>query len=196
MREQTFLFTDLVGYTALADAEGDERAADVALLLHRRVRGLLERFEAREVKALGDGIMLRCADPGAAVRLALRIVTELEAEPGFPAVRVGVHTGPAVSRDGDWYGRGVNVAARLCSVAPGGEVLISDATRRAAGRMRKIDFGERRLHWLRNVTEPVETYSARARPCPGERLGIAAWASARRRSRPSAGPAGKTELAA
>ena len=187
MQEHTFLFTDLVGYTSLADAEGDDRAADVALLLHRRVRGLLGEFGAAEVKSLGDGLMLHCSDAAASLRLALRIVEELEAEPGFPAVRVGVHTGSAVTRDGDWYGRGVNVAARLCSVAPGGEVLASDATRRAARRLWKIDFGERRMHWLRNVTEPVATYSVRPRACPGGRLRSAARVAAARRGGPPAG---------
>jgi adenylate cyclase len=164
--EHTFLFTDLVGYTALTDSEGDERAVEVALLLHGRVREMLTAYDAEEVKALGDGIMLRCPDPAAAVQLGLRIVAELEADPAFPPVRVGIHSGPAVGRDGDWYGRTVNVASRLSSVAPGGEVLVSDVTRAAAGRLRKVDFGERHLHWLRNVTEPIGTYSVRRRACP------------------------------
>jgi adenylate cyclase len=170
----TFLFTDLVGYTALTDIEGDDRAAEVALELQRRVRRLLTRYGGEEVKALGDGIMLRCSDPAAAVRLGLHIVAELGDDPTFPPVRIGMHSGEAVARDGDWYGRTVNVAARLCAVAPGGEVLVSDATRSAAGRMPKIDFGERNLHWLRNVTEPIGTYSARARQCRVERIRDAA----------------------
>jgi len=161
----TFLFSDLVGYTALTDVEGDHKAAEVALELQRRVGELLPAFGAEQVKALGDGIMLRCDEPGAAVRLGLRIVAELGADPSFPLVRIGIHTGQAVAHDGDWYGMTVNVAARLCAVAPGGEVLVSDATRSAAGGIRKVDFGERRLHWLRNVTEPIGTYSARERPC-------------------------------
>jgi class 3 adenylate cyclase len=182
----TFLFTDLVGYTALTDAEGDDRAAEVALKLQRRVRDLLAGYGGEEVKALGDGIMLRCTDPAAAVRLGLRIVAELEADPTFPPVRVGMHSGQAVAHDGDWYGRTVNVAARLCSVAPGGEVLVSDATRGAAGRMRKVDFGDRRLHWLRNVTEPIGTYSARERSCWLERVRDAAGRAGTRRVRATA----------
>lgn len=156
---QTFLFADLVGYTALADTEGDDRAAQVALGFRARVQGLLDDG-AEEVKALGDGIMLRCGDAASGVRLALGIVATVEADPDLPTVRVGVHTGPAVARDGDWYGRAVNVAARLCSVAAGGEVVVSEATRSAAGEIPKVAFGERRLHWLRNVTEPVGTHSA------------------------------------
>lgn len=156
----TFLFADLVGFTALADSEGDDRALQVVLSLQARVRSLLAQHGAEEVKVLGDGVMLRCGDPRSAVLLGLRLVEELEGEEGFPPVRVGVHTGPALSSDGDWYGRTVNVAARLCAVAPGGEVMVSDATRRAAGEIEQIQWGERELHWLRNVSEPVSTYLA------------------------------------
>ena len=181
----TFLFTDLVGYTALADIEGDHRAAQVALELQRRVRALLPGFGGQEVKALGDGIMLRCGDPAAAIKLGLRIVAELEEDPTFPLVRIGIHSGEAVAHDGDWYGRTVNVAARLCAVAPGGEVLVSDATRDAAGRLPKVEFGERRLHWLRNVTEPVGTYSARQRACWAENVRGALDRLGRRSLRPA-----------
>jgi adenylate cyclase len=183
---QTFLFADLVGYTALTDAEGDDRAAEVALKLQGRIRELLGGYGGEEVKALGDGVMLRCADPPAAVRLGLRIVDEFEADPAFPPVRVGIHSGPAVARRGDWYGRTVNVAARLCSVAAGGEVLVSDATRAAAGRMWRVAFGERHLHWLRNVTEPIGTYSARERSCAVQRIRAAAASVTRDQPRPTA----------
>jgi adenylate cyclase len=170
----TFLFADLVGYTALADVEGDDRATEVALTLQHRIRELLRGHGGEEIKGLGDGVMLRCAEPASAVRLGLRIVDEFESDPACPPVRVGIHTGPAVAHRGDWYGRTVNVAARLCSVAAGGEVLVSDATRATAGRIRRVDFGERKLHWLRNVTEPIGTYSARERSWPTRSLLAAA----------------------
>jgi adenylate cyclase len=157
----TFLFADLVGFTALAELEGDDRALQVALGLQRRVRGLLAEHGAEEVKSIGDGLMLRCSKAGAAVLLGLRVV-ETADEPGFPPVRVGIHTGPALASEGDWYGRTVNVAARLCAVAPAGQALVSEATRAAAGRMRGVDYGERELHWLRNVSEPIGTYLVRA----------------------------------
>jgi adenylate cyclase len=166
MAHHTFLFTDLVGFTALTAMRGDDSAADVALGFYGRVRGLLERYCADEVKTMGDALMLRCDAPANAVELGLRIVRELEDEPGMPPVRVGMHTGPAVEREGDWYGTTVNVAARLCGAAGGGEVLVSDATRDAAGPMRKVKLGDRRLHWLKNVTEPVPAHLALERECP------------------------------
>jgi adenylate cyclase len=156
----TFLFADLVGFTALAELEGDERALEVVLTLQRRVGELLSAHQAEQVKAIGDGLMLRCDEPEAAIRLGLRLVDDLADEAGVPPVRVGIHTGPAVANDGDWYGRAVNVAARLCAVAPGGEVMVSESSRGAAAEMSGVDWSERELHWLRNVADPIATYRA------------------------------------
>jgi adenylate cyclase len=95
-RPHTFLFTDLVGFTALTASQGDDRAADVALEFYNRVRALLATHSAEEIKAIGDALMLRCDDPAAGVRLGLQIVDTLDAVDGFPPVRVGIYTGPAV----------------------------------------------------------------------------------------------------
>jgi adenylate cyclase len=153
--EHTFLFADLVGFTALTDAEGDARAAAVAAALTRRVRELADRHQAEVVKLMGDAVMIRCGDPSTAIRLGLQLIDEVDSDSELPPVRVGIHSGPAVSNEGDWYGRAVNVASRLCSVAAGGEVLVSETTLGAAPRLPKVEVGERRLHWLKNVTEPV-----------------------------------------
>jgi adenylate cyclase len=158
--EHTFLFCDLVGFTALTDAEGDERAAAVAAALQLRVQDVASDHGAEVVKAMGDAAMVRCEDPAGAIRFALRLVDEVDADPVLPPVRVGVHSGSAVGHDGDWYGRAVNVASRLCSVAAGGEVLISESTLAAASELPKVTVGERRLHWLKNVTEPVAARTA------------------------------------
>lgn len=162
----TFLFTDLVGFTALTAERGDDGAADVAIEFYRRVRPLLSQHNAEEIKAIGDALMIRCEEPSLAIELGLQIVSELDEDPEFPAVRVGVHTGTAVNREGDWYGAGVNVAARLCAAAGGGEVLVSEATREAAEPLRRVELGERRLHWLKNVTEPVAARLAEQAAAP------------------------------
>ena len=163
----TFLFTDLVGFTALTAAEGDERAADVAVEFSERVRPLLRRHNTEQIKAIGDALMLRSDEAADGIRLGLEIVGELERVSGFPPVRVGLHTGPAVERAGDWYGATVNVAARLCSAAAGGQVLASEETVTAAVGLEDVELGEQRLHWLKNVTEPVAARSVAAR----ERIG-------------------------
>jgi len=170
--EHTFLFMDLVGFTALTAERGDDSAAEVALRLYASVRPLLADYAGEEIKTIGDAMMIRCEQPEKAVDLGLCISEQIAGEPGFPPVRVGVHTGSAVAREGDWYGSGVNVAARLCSAAGGGEVLVSDAARRAAGAPSHIEFGPRRMRWLKNVPEPVDARSAALREdaAPGRSL--------------------------
>jgi len=80
----TFLFCDLVGFTALTDSEGDERAAAVAAALHNHACRLAAQHRAEVVKAMGDAAMIRCEDPAAAVLLALRLVDRVEADPALP----------------------------------------------------------------------------------------------------------------
>jgi len=155
VEEHTFLFCDLVGFTALTAAEGDMRGADVCEEFGNRVRPLLKEHRAEHIKSIGDALMIRSDEAALGIRLGIRVVTDLGQVRGFPPVRVGVHTGPAVTRGGDWYGTTVNVAARLCAAAGGGQVLASEAALEAARGLKEVDLGERRLHWLKNVTEPV-----------------------------------------
>jgi adenylate cyclase len=95
--EHTFLFCDLVGFTALTDSEGDERAAAVAAALQLRVRELTAEHGGEVVKQMGDAAMVRCSDAAATVELALRLVQRVEADPILPPVRVGIHSGTAVA---------------------------------------------------------------------------------------------------
>jgi adenylate cyclase len=168
----TFLFMDLVGFAALTAERGDDGAADVAMRLFASVRQLLPRHRGEEIKTIGDAMMVRCEDPRDGVELALKISEQIGDENGLPPLRIGIHTGSAVYRDGDWYGGAVNVAARLCSAAGGGEVLVSEAAREAAGSPHHIDFGLRRLHWLKNIPEPVAAGSAVRREAAHERRSL------------------------
>ena len=164
---QTFLFADLAGFTALTEAMGDEDAADLAREFSDDVGGMLADHRAEEVKAIGDALMIRAEEASGAVRLGLRIVHEVGGRDFFPTVRVGMDTGPAVERDGDWFGATVNVAARVSGVAGGGEVLLTESTRLACGKLAgDFDFHERGRQALRNVEEPVLLYAAVRRGGP------------------------------
>jgi class 3 adenylate cyclase/YHS domain-containing protein len=115
------------------------------------------------VKTIGDALMIRADAAERAVRLAIAIVYGIGRRHGFPAVRVGLHTGPAVERDGDWFGAAVNLAARVSGAAAGGEVLLTAAT---AERIRgdpgtpALILRSRGRRELRNVAEPVELIEA------------------------------------
>jgi adenylate cyclase len=158
--EHTFLFADLAGFAALTEAHGDEQAADLARDFSQRVREFLSDYEASEIKGIGDALMLRASSARQAVLLGLRVVHELGRSHGFPAVRIGMHTGPAVEREGDWFGATVNVAARVAGLAAGCEVLLTDATKHSAGDMANVQFRERGAERFKNVSEPVHLFAA------------------------------------
>jgi class 3 adenylate cyclase len=128
----TFLFADLVGFTAMTEEHGDEAAAGVAARFHAAMAMLTREHGALRVKSLGDGAMICAPDAARALDLAARTV-ELGRRPDLLPVRVGAHTGPAVAVGNDWYGASVNVAARLAESACANEAVVSHATRMAAG---------------------------------------------------------------
>jgi hypothetical protein len=87
-------------------------------------------------------------------------VHDVGAQHGLPLVRVGMHTGSAVERDGDWFGATVNLAARVSAAAAGGEALLTAATRAACGDLEGVELRERGRRAFRNVGEPVPVYAA------------------------------------
>jgi adenylate cyclase len=161
----TFLFADLAGFTALTEAHGDASASNIAADFVAGVRGILAEYDAEEVKTIGDEVMIRAADPVTAVRLGIGIVDQL-AFHGSPPVRVGMHSGPAIRRDGDWFGSTVNIASRVADAAKPGEVLLTDATRFALGEADGFRLEERGARYLKNVPELVPVYGV-SRPGGG-----------------------------
>ena len=156
----SFLFADLAGFTALTEAMGDEEAADLVGDFCAAVRELLPEHGAEEIKSIGDALMIRTEHAGDAIRLGLRIVNEIGGRNFFPTVRVGMDTGQAVEREGDWFGATVNTAARVSGVAAGGEVLLTEPTRHAAGTVEGVELREHGRRSLRNISEPVLLFEA------------------------------------
>ena len=150
----TFLFADLVGYTALTERRGDEAGARVAREFRRTMAALSRQHGARQVKSMGDGAMIWAPDAARAVALAAQTVLEVGTRPDLLPVRVGAHTGPAVMRGGDWYGSAVNLAARLARAAAPNEALISVTTRSAA-RQAEPALKSRCELVLRGVERPM-----------------------------------------
>ena len=156
----TFLFADIAGFTALTEAHGDEEAATLAADFCAAVKAELPTCEGAHVKSIGDALMLRIPDPAKAVLLALRITGDLMRDHGAPAVRVGLHHGPAVERDGDYFGATVNLAARVSAAAVGGEVLLTAHTAALAPEPDGVVYEARGRRDLRNVRDPVELVAA------------------------------------
>ena len=164
----TFVFADIAGFTALTEAHGDEDAAELAAAFCRTVKAELPDYGGEHIKTIGDALLLKIPRPGDAVRLSLRITHEIMRAHGSPAVRVGLHHGPAVFRDGEYFGAAVNLAARVSGVASGGEVLLTAHTAELAGEVEGVRFESRGRHALRNLTEPVDLCSALREGAPAE----------------------------
>ena len=171
-QQDTFLFADLSGFTALTEVHGDEEAADLVTEFAGAVDELLPEYAAEQVKTIGDAIMIRCDDAANAVRLGVRIAEEIGRRDHFPSIRVGMNTGEATGRGGDYFGATVNIAARVAGLAPGDQVLLTGATRSSAGSLGGLSVVELGAVPLRNVGAPVTLFRARGSAEPRTELPI------------------------
>ena len=119
-------FVDLTGFTSLTEAAGDELAVRSAAMLQELADEVARRYKGRLVKLLGDGAMLSFPDAAAAVPAIVQLMAAIEAA-GLPPGHAGIAAGPVVERDGDIFGRTVNLAARISSRARAGQVLVSQS---------------------------------------------------------------------
>lgn len=123
-RPPAMCFLDITGFTRLTSDHGDKAAADLADTLGRLVTRVSVAHGGRPVKWLGDGVMVHFRDPGPGVVAALTMAAEVP-RVGLPPAHVGLHAGPIVFQDGDYYGSTVNLASRIADYARPGEVLVS-----------------------------------------------------------------------
>jgi adenylate cyclase len=125
-------FLDITGYTRLTQEHGDAAAAQLAEQLGRLVQRTSIKYGGRPVKWLGDGVMFYFPNPGPGVVAALEMVDGV-IEAGLPPAHVGLHSGPVIFQEGDYYGQTVNVASRIAEYARPGEVLVSQEVVDASG---------------------------------------------------------------
>lgn len=156
------VFVDLSSFTALADAMGDLKGAEVLDRFSTLVRQAAKRFDGRVAKQIGDAFMLVFPQPGPAVACAAEIDRQARHEPQFPAVRSGVSWGPVLYRDGDYVGANVNLAARLAAAANRHQLLVSASARHEITSLPEIEFGQLPNRQLKGLVDEVELYEARS----------------------------------
>ncbi len=126
VRLPAMCFLDITGYTQLTQERGDDAAADIASTVRLLVQRSCVEHDGKPIKWLGDGVMFYFGDPGPAVRAALEMLEGLAAA-GLPPAHVGLHAGPVLFQEGDYFGQTVNLTARIADHARAGEVLVSEA---------------------------------------------------------------------
>jgi adenylate cyclase len=149
-------FADLAGYTRLTEEEGEEEAMSAVERFVEAVELTLPD-EARVIKSIGDEVMIVGSDPSALVDWAVgfqQIFTDR------PLPRIGMHYGATLYRDGDYYGRAVNLASRVAARSAGGEVLVTRPVIEHAGA--HLEFEKIAEVKLKGFREPTELFLARA----------------------------------
>jgi adenylate cyclase len=154
-------FLDLVGYTRLTEQHGDQVAAELAASLAVLVDRSSREHGGVPVKWLGDGVMVHFRDPAGAVLAALQMVAQLP-EAGLPPAHVGVAAGPVVVQGGDFFGRTVNLAARIAGHAGARQVLVSQSVVESASPT-GVSFVAVEEVQLKGFARPVRVLEARNR---------------------------------
>ena len=154
----TVVFADVEGSTALVDRVGDVAGTDAVGRQLDRVRERLGTYGGREVKSLGDGLMLTFGSPRQAVGFAL--ATQRALAMSSPRVRMGINTGEVIDTSTDPIGGAVNAAARIAARAVGGEVLISDVVRQLVGVAPAIAFVDRGRQRLKGFADRWHLWQA------------------------------------
>jgi adenylate cyclase len=151
-QEITVVFTDLEGFTAYTDANGD--AAAIALIdeHHKLAGSVVRQWKGKIVKHLGDGLLCTFPDPDSGSRAALAL---LHTAPAPLRLRAGVHSGEATVTRQDVVGHVVNVAARVCEEARGGQVMITSEVAEAIDPSRPLQLGRIKSRRLKGVKTPV-----------------------------------------
>jgi adenylate cyclase len=153
-------FADLAGYTRLTEEQGDEHAVGAVERFVEEVARTLP-IDARVLKTLGDEVMTVASDPVALTQWAVGF--QAHAPAGVPPPRIGIHYGEAIYRDGDYYCREVNQAARVVARAAGGEVLVTRTVVDLAEGVDGLAFKLIGEVGLKGFSEPTELFLASAR---------------------------------
>jgi adenylate cyclase len=151
-------FADLSGYTRLTEEAGDDEAARVSLTLAQLVKEVAAAHHGDVVKMLGDGVHFHFRDPGDAVRASLEIVDAVGPR-DLPPAHVGVNAGPMIYDEGDYFGRTVNIAARIASQASENQVFVGEDLVR---QVKPYGFQVREVGRfdLKGIARPVTLYEA------------------------------------
>ncbi len=160
---RTFLIADVRGYTRYTQQQGDEAAARLAAAFAELVRATTEESGGRLVELRGDEALVVFASPRQAIRTAValqkRFVERMNADDSLPLrVGIGLDAGEAVPVGEGYRGGALNLAARLCSIAQPGEVLLTESLTHLARRVDDLEYVDRGRRTLKGLEQPVRIF--------------------------------------
>jgi class 3 adenylate cyclase len=154
-----FLFADLRGYSDYVEAHGDQGGVELLERYRQLVRAAISPFEGAEIRTEGDSFYVVFPSASSAVSCAMSIVAgATKADPLIP-VGIGIHAGEAADTGEGPVGSAVNIAARVCSRAAAGEVLVTDTVRAVTRSVLPYRYVPRGTPALKGITEPIPLFS-------------------------------------
>jgi class 3 adenylate cyclase len=185
-RTNGFLFADLRDYTRYVESHGDRAAASLLDAYRELVRAAVAESGGAEIKTEGDSFYVVFPSASSAVQCGLAILeaaAKAGDRDGAPIrVGIGVHAGETVETSEGYVGSAVNMAARVCSQAKPGELLVTDTVRALTRTLLPVRFVDRRVRKLKGIEEPVTLYrvepaveqaaTALAKPVTGVRRSV------------------------
>ena len=162
---RTFVIADVRGYTTFTQANGDEAGARLAARFAEVTRECVTDAGGELVELRGDEALTVFDSPRAALRTAIalqrRFADEMRVDPALPLrVGIGIDAGEAVPVEGGYRGGALNLAARLCSLAVPGDVLISEGVVLLARHVEDVEYVDQGRVSLKGLREPVRYYRA------------------------------------
>ncbi|WP_376966427.1 adenylate/guanylate cyclase domain-containing protein [Bradyrhizobium erythrophlei] len=154
------LAADVVGYSALMERAEEATYAEIGRLRREVIEPGFGRHQGRLIKTTGDGILAEFASPLAALKCGLEIQDHLASHHSALQLRIGINLGDViVDEQGDVYGEGINIAARLESIADPGGILISGKVHSEVEGKLDASFEDRGEQQLKNISRPVRAYA-------------------------------------
>ena len=157
---RTVLFTDIEGSTSMVDRLGDDEAREITREIEKLTQAAIRDHQGVQVKTMGDGVLAWFSAASAGVEAAVQIQSQLANHERYSDVyvRIGLSAGEPIAESDDLYGATVNQAARIMSLALGGEILVS-ALVRGLLQGRRFQFQDRGQHQLRGFRESIQLFS-------------------------------------
>jgi adenylate cyclase len=154
--DATIAFIDVESFTQLAETEGDQTAMETMTRVDSIVRGLALEHHGKVVKQIGDALMLAFRRPAEAVAFAAALHDAMRDDTSIPPLRIGMHSGPAIYRAGDYIGSTVNLASRVTTTATAGQTVLTEAVAQELDDIASVEpIGVR---MLRGAARPIQLY--------------------------------------
>ena len=150
------MFTDIVGYTALMGND-EQKAFDLLKKNRELQKPIIEQFNGKWIKELGDGVMASFTTVSDAVNAAIKIQEACNTAREFQ-LRIGIHLGEVVFENEEEFGDGVNIASRIQAIAKPGSIYMSEAVQHNINNKKEINTRFIGEETLKNVNEPMKIY--------------------------------------